>query len=97
LSYRKGYSFERRVKRTLERKGYFVVRSAGSKFPDLIALDKNGKAYIIECKVNRRSFTKQELNTLKALAEKYNCTPLIFYRRGLKLKMESLGKNTVLK
>jgi len=89
-NYRKGYSFERRVKRTLERKGYFVVRSAGSKFPDLIALDKSGKAYVIECKVNRRSFTRQELNDLKALAEKYKCIPLIFYREGVKLKCSRL-------
>ena len=90
MSYRKGYSFERRVKRTLERKGYFVVRSAGSKFPDLIALDKDGKAYVIECKINRRSFTRRELDDLKALAEKYKCIPLIFYRDGVKLKCSRL-------
>jgi len=86
MSYRKGYSFERRVKLMLEKKGYLVIRSAGSKFPDLIALDGNGKAYLIECKVNRRSFTKQELSSLKTLSEKFKCIPLIFYREGGKIK-----------
>ena len=39
--YRKGANFERKVKKLLEAKGMFVVRSAGSKGPcDLVAFQK---------------------------------------------------------
>lgn len=36
--YRKGREFENRVKRHLEQQGWFVVRQAGSAFPDLIGV-----------------------------------------------------------
>ena len=48
-NYERGRVFEYRVKRYLERQGYFVVRSAGSHFPDLIAV-KNGEVLAVEVK-----------------------------------------------
>lgn len=51
--YRKGYLFERRVKKYLEKKGFRVFRLAGSKPADLIAMKQN-KVYIIECKIEER-------------------------------------------
>jgi len=49
--YRKGYRFEHRVKKYLERFGYKVFRLAGSKPIDLIAIKVGGEAiYYIECK-----------------------------------------------
>ena len=37
---RKGDAFERQVKKALQEEGYHVIRQAGSKFPDLIAVRK---------------------------------------------------------
>jgi Holliday junction resolvase len=48
-NYQRGRTFEYRVKQHLEKHGYYVVRSAGSHFPDLIAI-KNGKVLAIEVK-----------------------------------------------
>ena len=46
-SYSKGASFERKIKKILEAKGMFVVRSAGSKGPvDLIAFNKKYDGYL---------------------------------------------------
>ncbi len=51
--YDKGSFFERQLKKSLEEKGFFVVRAAGSGVagdaPDLIAL-RSGKGFGIECK-----------------------------------------------
>ena len=49
-SYRRGYAFENSLKKKLEAKGFYVIRSAGSKGVfDLIAV-RNGKVYGIQCK-----------------------------------------------
>ncbi len=52
FSYYKGRTFEYKVKHLLENMGYFVIRSAKSAFPDLVAV-KQGKPMLVECKVNR--------------------------------------------
>lgn len=50
--YQVGGKFERRVRTYYERKGFFVVRSAGSHGPvDLVAL-KKGEVLLVQCKVN---------------------------------------------
>jgi len=52
-SYKRGRSFEYRVKQFLIDQGYFVVRSAKSSFPDLVAIRKSN-VIIVECKTNGR-------------------------------------------
>jgi Holliday junction resolvase len=47
----KGRNFENYVKKKLKREGYFVVRSADSKLPDLVAL-KGDEILLVECKFN---------------------------------------------
>jgi len=50
MSYVKGRRFENYVREKLERKGYLVVRSAGSKgLFDLVAL-KKGEILLIQCR-----------------------------------------------
>ena len=55
-NYNSGRKFEYRVKKHLEKKGYYVMRSAGSKSPfDLIAIPNNKplltyKVLLIQCK-----------------------------------------------
>jgi Holliday junction resolvase len=50
MSYVKGRRFENYVRKKLEKAGYIVARSAGSKGPfDLVALRK-GEILLIQCK-----------------------------------------------
>ena len=54
-NYQSGRNFEHRVKKHLEQKGYYVMRSAGSKSPfDLIAVPMNNvllpDVLLIQCK-----------------------------------------------
>ena len=51
-SRKKGDNFERRVKKHLQDRGFFVVRQSASSFPDLIAISEKGVNFI-ECKVNK--------------------------------------------
>ena len=49
-NYQSGRNFEYRVKRYLEEKGYYVMRSAGSKSPfDLIAVPTHITTDVISC------------------------------------------------
>ncbi|RKY29185.1 MAG: hypothetical protein DRP74_09135 [Candidatus Omnitrophota bacterium] len=47
--YSKGAEFERKVKRLLESKGFFVIRAAASKPIDLVCIRK-GEVIVVECK-----------------------------------------------
>ena len=74
-SYRKGYRFEKEVQKWFEERGYLVFRQGKSKFPDLIAIPRKdccpSAARLIECKYNKKP-TKEEIEKLIALEEKYN-------------------------
>lgn len=74
----KGIRFEREVKEFLKERDFFVVRSAASLFPDLIAV-KNGKVYAVECKVNGQ-ISKNERFDLRELYDKFAIVPLIAYK-----------------
>jgi len=63
----------------LEREGFFVVRSAGSRFPDLLAV-KGGIPYAVECKRDLRKLSAGELKRLLSL-EKYGIVSLVAYRQ----------------
>lgn len=51
--YEKGRRFEQRIRKRLKSIGFFVVRAAGSKPIDLVAI-KDGKTVLIECKKYKR-------------------------------------------
>ena len=78
-NYRKGYRFEHRVKRYLEKKGYKVFRIAGSKPIDLIALAPK-RVYLIECKSRKRD-VKKTIEKLSKYSNGLLAKPLIAYRR----------------
>ena len=71
-NYESGRRFEYRVKEYLEKKGYYVMRSAGSKSPfDLIAIQTKGMSSIestilIQCKHGAK-ISKQERDNLALL------------------------------
>jgi Holliday junction resolvase len=78
-NYERGRRLEYRVKEFLERQGYFVVRSAGSKFPDLLAV-KDGRALAVEVKKHPPS--GKELEELERRARelyRYGVTPCLAY------------------
>jgi len=75
-NYRRGYAFELRVKRSLEKRGYFVVRSSGSHGPaDLLAVSKDGKVLAIQCKLDGY-IPPKEFRKLLALSTRY---PVVAY------------------
>ncbi len=70
---RRGADFERRVRRHLERAGWFVVRAAGSRGPlDLVALRSDGQggceARLIQCKVQQTHFTLNDWSLIEQAA-----------------------------
>jgi len=73
MAYKKGYAFERELKLKLESDGWYVIRSGGSKKPDLVA-GKDKKIIIIECKVTKNKkiyLEKDEVSHLKDIAEAF--------------------------
>lgn len=88
-AYRKGASFERRIKKILEAKGMFVVRSAGSKGPvDLVAFNKKYDGYLPHLHeelvypwlIQVKTLGKvrgEELGILTRLAMKYDALPVL--------------------
>lgn len=86
-NYERGRAFEYRVKQYLEKQGYFVVRSAGSHFPDLIAV-KHGKVLAIEVKRNKPSpSVLQEVEQKAKELMKYGITPCLAYLDDNKIKL----------
>ncbi len=72
--YFKGYKLERKVKEMLEKEGWYVIRSAGSKKPDLIA-GKDGKIMVMECKVTSKPqlyLKKEEVKNLENVSKAFN-------------------------
>jgi len=71
--YKKGYAFERALKIHLESDGWTVIRSGGSKKPDLVCA-RNGKILIIECKSTASDIIyldKAEVRHLEKVAEEF--------------------------
>ncbi len=83
MSYRKGYRFEWEVKKFLEKKGYYVIRSAGSKKPDIIA-GKDGEIIVVECKYTAKSklyLPKDEVNNLIHVASMFRAKPVYLIKK----------------
>ena len=66
MAYKKGYAFERELKIHLEKEGWCVIRSGGSKKPDMIAA-KDGKILVIECKSTIKDYAYLEKDEVKKL------------------------------
>lgn len=75
-----GSNFERKIKREFENRGYFVVRSAGSKSPiDLVAI-KEGIPILVQCKI--KEITKKEIDELRKLQNKVKCKVLAIVKKN---------------
>lgn len=99
MAYKKGYTFERELKLKLGQDGWRVIRSGGSKKPDLIA-GKDGKVIIIECKVTKNSkiyLEKDEVNHLKDIARAFGADAMYAIKRtncGMNLVSLEMLKET---
>ena len=90
-NYRRGYNFELRVKRSLEKRGYFVVRSSGSHGPaDLLAVSKDGKVLAVQCKLDGYLPAK-EFKELLVLASRFSViTPVLAKKEGRRISLKKL-------
>lgn len=82
--YKKGYLFEREIKLKLESDGWTVIRSAGSKKPDLVAA-KGGKIVIIECKSTASDIIyleKEEVMRLQKAAEAFGAECVYYVKKN---------------
>ncbi|NJE01865.1 Holliday junction resolvase Hjc [Thermococcus sp. JdF3] len=102
MRYRRGASAERELIKMLEKAGFAVVRSAGSKKVDIIA--GNGKLYLcIEVKSthdDRLYFSEEDYRKLTAFAERFGGRPVVavkFINNGWRFfypaNLEKGGKN----
>ena len=79
-AYRRGYNFEDRCRKALERLGYVVVRSAGSKGPaDLVAL-RDGVVLLVQCKLDHGLFDAKERIKLLETASLAGAIPVLAER-----------------
>ncbi len=77
--YRKGSSFERELKKLLEKEGFAVIRSAGSKGVDLIA-GRKGEVLIFECKTSSKTkfyINKEDIEKLINFSETFGGKPYL--------------------
>lgn len=92
--YRKGYVLENDIYWQFSKKGYYVIRSAGShRLCDIIAIPNKAmmddKPICIQCKKTSKPNTiprisRKELNALKELEKNYNVKVLLALRYRMK-------------
>jgi Holliday junction resolvase len=84
-NYQKGYRFERKIATYFRRRGYFVVRSGGSKGPaDLVGVKKNVPTLLIQCKAGTGVVGKDEHNTLFRAAQEAGARAIIVSKEDRK-------------
>lgn len=111
-NYVKGRTFEYKIATVFKRKGYYVVRAAGSHGPaDLVAVKKGLRPVFIQCKKGTGSVDMEEHNMLFRAALVAGAVPIIassedrkptIYKRitGIALKTgdeEKVVRSTVFK
>lgn len=82
LCYARGAIYERTVKKELEREGFFVIRSAGSKSPvDLVAI-KGGFFELIQC-ATRRPKAEAKHVSIKKSAKRIGSPIILVWREKI--------------
>jgi Holliday junction resolvase len=78
--YIKGRALEYRIATFFKRKGYFIIRAAGSHgVADLVAVKKNKKPLFIQVKAGTGTVDKDEHNALLGAALDAGAIPVIAY------------------
>jgi Holliday junction resolvase len=78
--YRRGADFERRVEKYLAEKGYFVLRSAGSKSPVDLYASRGDAHFYVQCKGGQRSMPRKDRVELVELAADHRAVPVLVER-----------------
>jgi Holliday junction resolvase len=77
-NYVKGRAFEYKIATLFRRKGYYVVRSAGSYGPsDLVAVKKGQRPVLIQCKAGAAAISKEESDLLFLTAKDADSIPIV--------------------
>jgi Holliday junction resolvase len=75
--YARGRQFEYRVRDKYAKKGWFTIRSAGSKgVADIVAIHPAGIIHFIQCK-NHGAISREERIRLAETAYKYGALPIV--------------------
>lgn len=92
MSYRKGFRLEHKVKQLLEKEGFFVVRSAGSRgIADLVAIKPPSSIfsrhtiYLVQVSVNPKPAS--EINELLRKCEELKAIPYVVFKEDDNLKI----------
>lgn len=75
-NYRRGYDFERRVRKDMDDRGYIAIRSPSSKTPADVYCIGVGKVLFIQCKRNG-VLNPAEWNKFLAYCESVGATPIL--------------------
>jgi len=79
MSYKKGYRFEYRVKKFLEERGWFTLRSPASKGVDIIAI-KGDRKLFIQCKKSSKGYIyAYDLGSMLEAGRRENAEVLLVY------------------
>lgn len=81
-NYRRGRTFEYRAKRDLERRGYVVVRSAGSRTPADLVAGCQGRVLLVQCTTSGRSKDEGDRARLREMAERFGAEPVLVWKDG---------------
>jgi Holliday junction resolvase len=77
--YSRGYAFELRAWKDLQKNGYFIVRAGGSRGPvDLMAVAPGPVVLFIQCKRDGR-LSIEDRRDLYNLGMAFNATPILAY------------------
>lgn len=87
--YRRGRSFEYRVRDLLRGQGYFLVRQARSGFPDLVAL-RRGEILLVECRVDGY-VSPDERDRFLRIAEQTGGRAVVARRVGGRIELVGLA------
>jgi Holliday junction resolvase len=78
-NYSRGYAFELKAWKDLQRHGYFIVRAGGSRGPvDLMAVAPGPQVLFIQCKRDGR-LSIEDRRDLYNLGMAFNATPILAY------------------
>jgi len=89
-SYERGRRFEYRVKRLLEGEGWVVIRAAGSKPVDLVAL-RDGAVLFVECK-KRGQVPREQRDFQEGLARRAGARYVVVTPKSLREFKERVKK-----
>ena len=88
--YRRGYTFEKRVKKDFENKGWYCMDSRGSHgIADVACWEPTNsgvpRVTLIQCKTSKTGMSQKAMKEFKIHCKKHGCSGLFAFREGRKL------------